>query len=335
MVRRTGLTTIADVAARAGVSPATVSRVMNERFAGEPEVAERVTAAARELGYSPSPLGRALALGTTHAIAFVVPDLGNPMFQAVLSGLSKTAARDGYRVLVADSAESPSDEPLLAAEIRRRTDAIVLCAPRMAGDRLATLAASLQPLVVINRPDLVMSAPSLAIDYESGVQRIAQHLYDLGHRHLVYVAGTEKSVSNRFRIKGLDAFAESHRGVRIDRVDGGVTSADGIAAASDVRRTGATAAIAINDLVAIGLMHALTEQGVSIPGDISVTGMDDIPFAQFSSPPLTTASVPHVELGIEAWRRMAALLRNEPPGYDMVFQPRVEVRGSTAPPRSR
>ncbi|MEZ3160381.1 LacI family DNA-binding transcriptional regulator [Microbacterium sp. BWT-B31] len=334
MARRTGLSTISDVAARAGVSPATVSRVMNDRFAGEPEVAERVTAAAHELGYSPSHLGRSLALGTTNAIAFVVPDLGNPMFQAVLSGLSKTAAHDGYRVLVADSAESPSDEPLLAAEIRRRADAVVLCAPRMPAERLVPLVQSLQPLVVINRPDLSLSAPALAIDYESGIQRIAQHLYDLGHRHLVYVAGTERSVSNRFRVKGLDAFAAAHRDVRIDRVDGGVSSADGIAAAPHVLRTRATAAIAMNDLVAIGLMHALSQRGVSVPRDISVTGMDDIPFAQFSSPPLTTASVPHVELGVEAWRRMAALLRDEPPGYDMIFQPRVEVRGSTAPPRS-
>src|SRR5690606_3772692 len=130
-------------------SPATVSRVMNGRFGGEPEVAERVRDAARELEYAPSPLARSLALGRTHAIAFVVPDLANPAFQSVLAGLSKTAAFDGYRVLVADSGETPSEEGPLSLEIRRRTDAIVLCAPRMPEDELVALAEQLHPLVLI------------------------------------------------------------------------------------------------------------------------------------------------------------------------------------------
>ncbi len=329
------MTTISDVAARAGVSPATVSRVMNGRFAGEPEVAERVNTAARELAYSPSHLGRSLALGTTNAIAFVVPDLGNPTFQTVLSGLSKTAARDGYRVLVADSAESPSDEPLLAAEVRRRCDAIVLCAPRMSDDRLTALAATLRPLVLINRPDLALAAPSLAIDYESGIQRVAHHLRELGHRRIAFLEGPAQSVSNRYRVTGLEKFLRENADVRIDRLPAGATSEDGIAAAPRVLQTGASAVIAYNDLVAIGLMHALAARGIRIPDDLSVTGMDDIPFAKFTSPPLTTASVTHYELGAEAWRRMAALLRHEPPGYDMVFQPRVEVRGSTGPVTTR
>src|SRR5690606_16868360 len=118
------------------------------RFVGKPEIAERVRRSAAELAYAPSHLARSLALGQTKAVAFVVPDLSNPAFQAVLSSLSKTAARDGYRVLVADSAGSPDDEPLLAQEIRRRCDAIVLCAPRMQDDRLEELAAGLQPLVL-------------------------------------------------------------------------------------------------------------------------------------------------------------------------------------------
>ncbi|TPX05839.1 LacI family transcriptional regulator, partial [Schumannella luteola] len=162
MARRSRAATIADVAARAAVSPATVSRVMNGRFVGEPAVAERVRDAAQALDYRPSHLARSLALGQTSAVAFVVPDLANPAFQAVLSSLSKTAAHDGYRVLVADSAESPSDEPLLAAEVRRRCDAIVLCAPRMSDAELAALAGELQPLVLINREAPGISSPSLS-----------------------------------------------------------------------------------------------------------------------------------------------------------------------------
>src|SRR5690554_3635831 len=189
MAVRQRRTTIAEVAAHAGVSPATVSRVMNGRFVGEEAVAERVRASAVALDYSPSPLARSLALGETRTIAFVVPDLANPAFQAVLSSLSKTAAKDGYRVLVADSAESPSEEALLAVEIRRRCDSIVLCAPRMPEDELVALAKTLQPLVLINRAIPRITAPSLSIDYQAGIQNLAAHLYSLGHRRFAYVEG--------------------------------------------------------------------------------------------------------------------------------------------------
>jgi LacI family transcriptional regulator len=332
MARRATTTTIAEVAKHAGVSPATVSRVMNDRFVGEPAVAERVRGSASELGYSPSPLARSLALGETRTIAFLVPDLANPAFQAVLSGLSKTAARDGYRVLVADSAESSADEALLATETRRRCDSLVLCAPRMPEAQLIRIAESLHPLVLINRPTPNTSAPSLSIDYESGIQNLAKHLTSLGHRHLVYLAGPEESVSNSYRLRGLEHFERTMPDVRIDRLAGGVRLEDGVAAAERVHDTGATAVLAFNDLVAIGLVNGLIERGVRVPDDVSVTGFDDIPFALYTSPSLTTASVPYDELGVQAWTRLLALIRDEAPGENLVFQPRVEVRRSTAAP---
>lgn len=332
MSRGPHATTIAEVARHAGVSPATVSRVMNGRFAGAPEVAERVRASAAALAYTPNHAARSLALGQTHAIAFVVPDLANPAFQAVLTGLSKTAAKDGYRVLVADSAESPSDEPLLAAEVRRRCDAIVLCAPRMAESELAALADSLHPLVLINRVSAAAHAPSLSVDYRSGIRDLAAHLRDLGHRHLVYLAGPPESMSNAHRLQGLTEFEAHAPDVRIDRIEGGVTSEDGSRAAATVRATGATAALAFNDLVALGLINGLADLGVRVPDDVSVTGFDDIPFASYTAPPLTTASVQHGELGVAAWARMRALLAQEEPGPDAVYEPHIEVRRSTSAP---
>lgn len=334
MTRRTRATTIAEVAKHAGVSPATVSRVMNGRFLGEPAIADRVRASAEELAYAPNHLARSLALGQTSAIAFVVPDLANPAFQAMLSSLSKAAGRDGYRVLVADSAESPGDEPLLVSEVRRRCDAIVLCAPRMPADELVALAGSLRPLVLINRADARADAPSLSIDYQSGVRGLARHLYDLGHRHLLFLEGPAGSVSNAHRIRGLAEFEREAPDVRIDRLAGGATSEDGLAAAGPVRDSGATAVLAFNDLVAIGLLDGLAALGLRVPDDVSVTGFDDIPFARYTNPPLTTASVPHAELGAQAWRRMTALIGGETPEHDVVFHPRLEVRRSTAAPRT-
>lgn len=308
---------------------------MNGRFLGEPAVAERVRASARELDYSPNHLARSLALGQTKAIAFVVPDLANPAFQALLSSLSKTAAKDGYRVLVGDSAESPTDEPALAAEIRRRCDAIVLCAPRMPEADLVALVDQLHPLVVINRPSPLIDAPSLSIDYQAGIQNLARHLYDLGHRHLAFVSGPPESVSNALRLRGLDELEATLSDLRIDRIPGGPGEIDGHAASAAVRDSSATGALAFNDLVAVGLLNGLVELGLSVPDDVSVTGFDDIPFARYISPSLTTASVPNEELGVQAWYRMRELIQHETPGDNVVFQPHVEVRGSTAGPSRR
>lgn len=331
MARRSHRPTIAEVAAQAGVSPATVSRVMNGNFVGEPAVAERVRAAATALDYSPNHLARSLALGQTKAIAFVVPDLANPAFQTILSSLSKTAARDGYRVLVADSVESPSDEPVLASEIRRRCDALVLCAPRMSQDELLARAAGLRPLVLINRAGAGLDTPSVSIDYQEGISALADHLHTLGHRHLTFLEGPASSVSNAHRLRGLRDFGDSHPDTRIDIIQGGVTSEDGQAAAERVLATGATAVLAYNDLVAIGLINALLERGVRVPDHLSVTGFDDIPFARYVTPALTTASVPHEELGAQAWHQLHALLRGEPAGGDELFATTLEVRGSTGP----
>lgn len=337
MAVRQRRTTIADVAAHAAVSPATVSRVMNGRFVGDEAVAERVRAAAVSLDYSPSPLARSLALGTTRTVAFVVPDLANPAFQAVLSSLSKSAARSGYRVLVADSVETPSDELAIATEIRRRCDAIVLCAPRMPDAALAQAIENLAPIVVINRPSHGRGASMLSIDYHAGISQLAEHLYALGHRRMVYVAGPETSASDGYRRRGLASFVAEHRDVSLEILPGGVSVDDGRAVSEAVRGAveshGTTAALAFNDLVAIGLIHGLAELGLAVPGDVSVTGFDDIPFARYNSPALTTASVPHEELGVQAWERMDTLVAGGDPGHAMLFQPRLEVRASSAAPR--
>ncbi|WP_297081635.1 LacI family DNA-binding transcriptional regulator [uncultured Demequina sp.] len=329
MTTRSGPATIAEVAAHAGVSPATVSRVMNGRFVGEPSVAERVRASARALDYHPNHLARSLALGRTGAVGLVVPDLANPAFQEVLSGLAKSAAEDGYRILVTDSAEHPEDEPELATEIRRRCDAVVLCAPRMRHDDLVTLAPTLDPLVLVNRPDVTVAAPSLSIDYGAGIAELARYMYESGHRRFAFLAGPEMSVSNALRLASLDRFASDHPDTTMVRIPSGVGIENGLAAADAVARADVTAALAYNDLVAVGLINGLAEHGIRVPEDISVAGFDDIPYARYMSPPLTTVAVPHTDLGVEAWDRMQTLLNSRRPAGQVVLTPRLEVRGST------
>jgi LacI family transcriptional regulator len=327
---------IADVALKAGVSHATVSRVMNGNFTVDPAIAERVREAAAELNYQPNPVGRSLALGKTDTIGIVVPDLANPTFQAILRGLSMAAAQDGYRVLIADSSEVSSEEAILAGEARRRCDGLVLCAPRMGDAELEELAPSLHPMVLINRSTTETRVPSLMVDYGQGVQELAEHLAELGHDRMVFLSGPARSASNALRVQGLEKFKAGHPDVELQVIDGGSNFEAGHGAVDAVLASGGTGVLAFNDLVAMGLLSGLHERGVRVPEDISVTGFDDIPFARYTTPPLTTAAVPITELGVQAWHSLRALIRHEgTPNTGNTFLPQMEVRGSTGPAQSQ
>jgi LacI family transcriptional regulator len=324
---------IADVAAKAGVSLATVSRVMNGNFTVDPAIAERVRAAAAELKYQPNPIGRNLALGKTDTIGIVVPDLANPSFQGILRGLSRAAARDGYRVLIADSSEISSEESILAGEARRRCDGVVLCAPRMGAEELAELAPSLHPLVLVNRTIPTGDGaviPSTVVDYGRGIRELAAHLMELGHRRLAFLSGPERSASNALRLDALNEYCAEHDDVQIAVIAGGSSFEAGHDAVDRVREADVTAVLAFNDLAAMGLLSGLHEAGVRVPEDISVTGFDDIPFARYTTPPLTTAAVPINDVGEQAWHRMRDLLNGTAPTAPVAkFEPSVAVRGST------
>jgi LacI family transcriptional regulator len=329
--RASGRATIAHVAAEAGVSRATVSRVMNGLSSVDPAIAERVRAAAAKLSYSPSAVARSLAMGRTQTIAIVVPDLANPMFQETLRGLSRAAAREGYRVLVADSLEDPAEEAILAREARRRCDGLVLVAPRMDSALLGELLPELAPAVLVNRTTEVAGVPVLAVDYASGIRSIMAHLGGLGHRRVAYVAGPEASAGDRARREGLADPLPAAAGTEVAVVPCGGMFDDGYSAREAVLTAGVTAAVCFNDVVAMGLLAALHEAGVAVPDQLSVTGFDDIAFARFTSPALTTAAVPHTQLGEQAWQRLSALLGGAEPAPDADIAPRLTTRASTGP----
>lgn len=330
---RTTRVGISDVASKAGVSLATVSRVMNGNFTVDPQIADRVRAAATELKYQPNPMGRNLARGKTDTIGVVVPDLGNPTFQGVLRGVSRAAAHDGYRVLIADSSEVSSEEAVLAGEARRRCDGVILCAPRMNPAELQELAPSLHPLVLVNRTTEAADSPCVMVDYGQGIQGLAAHLADLGHTRIAYVAGPESSASNALRLAGLEAFSQTHPHIELVYLQSGSTFEDGHESASDVIASEATGILAFNDLTAMGLLSSLNERGIKVPEDISVTGFDDIPFARYTTPPLTTAAVPITDVGEHAWQQMRDLLNGtESAQPRQVFQPHIVARGSTGVP---
>lgn len=333
-----GGVTIGEVATAAGVSRATVSRVMNHRSTVEPTMALRVRAAAEELQYRPSSVARSLSLGRTNSVAFVVPDLSNPMFQQILRGTMAAAAPHDYRMLVAESPENPDDEAESALEARLRCDALVLVSPRMTDDALRDLLPQVRPAVLVNRSINESSTPALLVDYASGIAEIIAHLIALGHRDLVYLSGPSHSSSNTARIDALRAEAHRYPELVVRTLRGGSTVDAGYSAADAVLASRATAVVAFNDLVAFGLLARLNEFGVAVPGDISIVGFDDIELARYATPSLTTAAVGHAELGGRAWELLREVINGDSTGHRRIhFKPRLEIRASTGavPPARR
>jgi LacI family transcriptional regulator len=329
-----GGSTIEEVAVAAGVSRATVSRVMNGRTSVAPEIAARVHAAADRLQYRPSNVARSLSLGRTNTVALVVPDLGNPMFQQVLRGAMAAAAESGYRVLVAETAEFVTEEAETALEARLRCDALILASPRMPEEELAALLPRAAPLIVLNRP--VAHAPTLAVDYAHGMGAIVDHLVDLGHRDLAYLAGPPTAASNRARLAGLDEAVRRHPFLRVRTIPAGTTIEDGYRVGDEVLESRATSALAFNDLVAFGLLARLNETGVAVPGDISVTGFDGIELSRYATPSLTTAGVSQFALGRRAWERLVMVMESERAGEQAepepeMIEPELLVRASSGP----
>ncbi|HEY9294560.1 MAG TPA: DUF6807 family protein [Microlunatus sp.] len=324
--------TISDVADAAGVSRATVSRVMNNQASVNADLARRVREVADQLRYRPSNVARSLSLGRTQSIAVIVPDLGNPMFQGVVHGLTEAAALEGYRVMIIETDEDPTAEPTAAREARARCDAVVLVSPGTAERQLAELVSELQPAIVLGRGMVDHSgAPELAFDFASAVGTLADHLLGLGHRDLVYLNGPTSSVANVARLEGFDRVQADHPQLRIAQLSCGSRMADGYAAAERVLASRATAVIAYNDLVAFGLLARLNEIGVAVPQDLSVVGFDDIELAAYAVPPLTTVAVPKLELGRRAWEHLRARIHSESADDEPIFVPQLVRRASTGP----
>ncbi len=325
--------TISEVAAAAGVSQATVSRVMNGRVTVAPDIADRVRAAALALRYRPSTSARSLSLGRTGTVALVVPDLANPVFQRVMRGAVDAAEAADHRVLVAETAGRTRRELDIVREARSRCDALVLVSPTVSDAQLHQVLGEMAPAVLVNRVLPGSPAPSVVVDHGHGLNALVEHLAGLGHRHLVHLAGPETAAATPERARTLQEAARRWDGLRVTTLPAGTGLDDGYAVADQVLETGATAVVAFNDLVAFGVLARLNETGVAVPVDLSVAGFDGIELARFATPPLTTASVDQADLGRRAMRRLLDLVAGrEDVVYSVdVLVPSLLVRASTGP----
>ncbi len=325
--------TIHDVAARAGVSVATVSRSFTAPQTVRESTRASVLAVAAALGYQPNRAARGLITGRTGNVGVIVPDLGNPYFHGVLEGAQSRARAADYAVFVADGQESAAEEEALIAAMGKQVDGIVLCSSRLPPARLATLEPE-PTVVLLNRR--VPGLPAVVIDSAGGMRQAAGHLAQLGHTRVAFVSGPRHSWSNQQRLRGLRAAARAHdlEVVTIGPVQPQFDS--GVQAAESVLRTGVTAVLAYNDLVAVGILSRLAELDVAVPAQLSVIGFDDIPLAAMVTPALTSVSAPTALAGEAAIDILLTRLgRPAAPAraHDVRRLPATLVRrGSTAPP---
>ncbi|MEU9015240.1 LacI family DNA-binding transcriptional regulator [Streptomyces sp. NPDC048479] len=325
--KRAKRVTIADVAREAGASVATVSRVLNGVDTVAPDLAERVRTAIGDLGYRPSAAAQGLARGRSGTIGVLVPDLANPYFHGIIKSVSVVARDAGSRVLVMDSNEDPDVERELTEDLIRYADGLLLCSPRMPRADLAALAGRGTPMLVTNRQVAGLALHSITVDFFRGIMAVCGHLAQLGHRKVVYLEGPEHAWANGERLRALSG-AEAF-GLEVHSVPCGSTTDEGYAAAPAALESGATAVIAYNDFVALGVLARFCELGVKVPDDMSLTGFDEIDMARFSAPPLTTVAVPRDRLGRIAGEALGRIMGGDEDVEPATVPVELRVRSST------
>ena len=313
------MVTIKEVARRAGVSVATVSRVYNHSDHVREATRARVRRTAQRLGYSPHGAARSLVTNRTHTIGVLLPDLYGEFFSELIRGIDQAAQARGFHLLVSSARHTGGGESLDAAlrSMRGRVDGLIVMTPdRDVASSAHTLALGF-PVVLLNCPPSDAPCDSLGIANFAGTVAMMRHLAALGHRRVAMICGSDRNFDAAERLRGFLA-AQAELGFDADpelELSGDFSEAAGHAAAQRILRDGLhpTAVFAANDCMAIGALSAFREAGLRIPDDIAITGFDDIPMAQYVDPALTSVHVDIAELGTLATVRLLDALQEPSP----------------------
>lgn len=318
--------TIYDIATLAGVNPSTVSRALSTPGRISAKTEEKIHAAAKELNYRVNPAARALLTGRTRTIGLIVADITNPVFFDIVRGAEREAAEHDYTLVLAEFRESAEKEMFTARRLMPSVDGLILATSRLQPDEIRLLGEE-KPVVVINRE--VDEITSIVADVDSGVEQAIDHLADLGHKNIAYVAGPRRSWMSHKRWSSIQRFAERAGITAVEMSSDQPSMEAGRAVAAEVVTSEVTAVLAYNDLLAIGLMQTLIARGVRVPDDVSIVGFDNIFGADWTTPGLTSVGAPHTEAGVFAARGVFGLLDGAPTADPPVLSTQLVVRGST------
>lgn len=335
------LPTISDVARRADVSTATVSRVVNQPDSVRAELRRRVEAAVAQLGYVPHAGARTLKSRRTGTIGAIFPTVDNAIFAKAIDALQRRLAESDYQLLIATSGYDPAVEESQALNLLTRgADALLLCGCMQRPALLSRLKTRGVPVVHVMSWPLPPGLAGVGFDNARAMGQVVRYLLDLGHRRIAMLAGvTHDNDRAAARVRGVrEALVAAglslpaHR--LVERPYGLAPAREGLRQLMEAAPP-PTAIVCGNDVLALGALLEAQHLGLDVPRDLSIVGFDDLEMASHMRPALTTVHVPAEAM----WRRAAecalAMVRGEAPARDHEVEVSLVVRGSTAPPARR
>ncbi len=326
---------IKDVAAKAGVSIATVSHALNGTRPIRPQTKQRVLAAIEELGYFQDQAARNLARGTSTFVGLLISDVRNPFFPEITAAFQDQALLHGMDALVLNT---NYDAERTVNSVKRliglRVPGVAVMTSQIDPSVISMLAERKVAAVYLDLGTVDHAISNIAIDYEHGIAEALEHLTNLGHQRIAYIGGPPQLHSVQRR---KQAFTERALQLGLDpscTIDTDFTVAGGYHACSKLLRENMPSAIvAANDITAIGVLHSAYDAGLRVPEDLSVVGFDDILFAQYTQPALTTVALPRTEIGKVAFEALWAMMPDANlTGREFRVGTRLVIRQSTAPP---
>ena len=334
--------TIKDVAEKCGVHPSTVSRALSGAMSHlvAPDVARRIRAAAAALGYQPNVTAAGLRTGRSGLIGVLAPDIADPGFPPVLSGITETLGAEGYATIVVDVGPDRSrQQELVDRLIARGVDGLVLATVALNDPVVGHCLAASIPVMLVNRTDMGRKLSAVVTDDAAGMRLAVDHLVNLGHIRIGHIAGPQAVSTGALRRAGFKAAAVSAglpaQNIMIETARA-YTREEGRLAALRLldRKLAPTAIVAANDLLALGIYDALAARDLRCPADVSVVGHNDMPYVDMLSPPLTTVRIAQRSMGNHAARLLLDGITDPTARRErVVLEPVLIVRGSTAKPR--
>lgn len=339
MPTRRNQAVVLDVARLANVSVATVSRALSQPALLKPETLRRVEESIEKLGYVPHGAARALASSRSRTIGAVIPGLEHAIFASTADALQKVLDEGGYSLVLACNGYDLDAELRVTRKlIEHGVDGLVLVGTHHRPELLALLARFQMPYVFTWAYDESGRLPCVGFDHRKATARVASHLLDLGHRNFGIISTvTRENERARERLAGVVTTLEA-AGIPVEAeriIEKTFSFNEGKDAFNRLmtKSPRPSAVICLNDVLAIGAIFAAYERGMSVPGDVSITGCEDLEVAGSVPPGLTTVRYPTAEMGRYAGTCLLSRLRNEPVDLPLVFPTKLVVRGSTAMPR--